>query len=82
MAKETTYRQCRLYRKTGAGEMQQMSWIPSKFAVEGKILKLKDADGVWEDGWRVRSVGPHEKTEQEANEGTQLHKRQRRASDI
>ena len=34
-----------------------MAWIPDKFAVVGKILKLKNDDKEWEDGWVVMSVG-------------------------
>lgn len=85
MAKTTTYRQCHLVKKRkapDAGELHQTSWIPSQFAVMNKVLKLKDEDGAWDNGWVVTSVGPYEKTEKEANEGTQLHKKQRRASDI
>lgn len=33
-----------------------VSWITSKFAIEGKFLKL-DNNGVREDGWQVMTVG-------------------------
>lgn len=33
------------------GNIEQVSWIPSKFAVKGKFLKLKE-----EDGWEVVEV--------------------------
>ena len=33
-----------------------VSWIPEKFAVVGKTIKLKD-DNKWEDGWIVQSTG-------------------------
>lgn len=34
--------------------MEQTSWIPEKFGVQGKVLKLKDSDGNWDDGWIVK----------------------------
>jgi hypothetical protein len=34
-----------------------MSWIPEQFAQVDKILKLRDEDKVWEDGWKVTAVG-------------------------
>lgn len=33
------------------------AYIPTKYAIEGKVLKIK-IDDVWEDGWIVISVGP------------------------
>lgn len=53
MAKVTYYRQCRLSKKIPTGEKRQMSWIPEEFAVLNKVLKLRDSDGKWEDGWVV-----------------------------
>ena len=40
--------QCTLQR----GTKTQTSWIPSKFAVKDKTIRLKE-----EDGWVVKSVG-------------------------
>lgn len=59
MAKQTYYKQCRLQKPTERGVMEQTSWIPEKFATEGKVLKLKDGDGNWEDGWIVKTAGTH-----------------------
>lgn len=39
------------------GTVEQTSWIPDKFAVVGKVLKLRDEDGNWENGWIVKSAG-------------------------
>ena len=47
-----TYTQVEMVR----GNIHQLSWIPSKFAVLGKVLKIKEK-GVWEDGWQVIDVG-------------------------
>lgn len=30
------------------------SFLPLKFAVVGMLLRLKNSDGVWEDGWIVK----------------------------
>jgi len=49
----TTYNQCRLRRKNA----EQVSYIPTKFAVVGSFLKLKDEKGNWTNGWEVLSVG-------------------------
>ena len=52
------YKQCRLSKKNQSGnETWQVSYIPAKFAVVGKILKLKDNNGEWDDGWKVISAG-------------------------
>lgn len=54
--KEVFYRQCRLKRKTKTGHSIQTSWIPKKFAEVGKILKLKNHEDEWENGWVVETV--------------------------
>jgi hypothetical protein len=36
---------------------EQTSWIPEEFAVVGKVLKLKNADGIWDNGWIVQTAG-------------------------
>lgn len=37
-------------------EVEQVSWIPSQFAKIGDILKIKDKNGDWQDGWIVKAV--------------------------
>jgi len=32
------------------------SFLPARFAVKGKTVKLKEND-TWDDGWKVLSVG-------------------------
>lgn len=34
-----------------------MTWVPEKFAVMGKVLKLRDDDDVWDNGWVVINCG-------------------------
>jgi hypothetical protein len=53
----TFYCQCRLTKKIPTGQLELVSFIPEKFAVVDRILKLKNEDGQWEDGWRVHNVG-------------------------
>jgi hypothetical protein len=57
MSKVIYYKQCRLTKKHENGYWQQVSWIPEQFAVKDKVLKLKDSDGVWENGWVVTGAG-------------------------
>ena len=70
------YHQCWLVR----GSAKQMAWIPAKFAVAGRYLKLTQ-DGETEDGWRVAGVGAR-MAEEVVRERSQDYKHTRRASDI
>jgi len=66
------YQQCELQR----GSYRKMAWIPKKFAVRKKVLKIKG-----EDGWVVQAT--HSVMEQtELLERSQDYKRTRKASDI
>ena len=58
-------------------EAIQVAWIPEKFAVEGKFLRIGDSNG-----WKVETVGAISQTSQENNERSQDYKRTRKASDI
>ena len=51
------YRQCRLEREVPGGVSHLVSFIPAKFAVVDKVLKLKNEKDEWEDGWKVLSCG-------------------------
>lgn len=61
--KDTPYKQCLLHKRDGDGVLVDHSWIPAKFAVVGKVLKLK-LGGVWVDGWVVVEVWPLVRTEE------------------
>lgn len=62
----TYYKQCKLVRSMGEHAfMEQVSWIPKQYAVEGKTLKLKGAGGSWTDGWVVTLVGQTTKEEKQ-----------------
>lgn len=44
-----SYTQCELVK----GSAYQVSWIPSRFAKVGEVLKLRDSRGQWDNGWCV-----------------------------
>jgi hypothetical protein len=52
------YRQCVLKKQlSDEAYEQQVSWIPEPFCVTGKVLKLQNTDGTWENGWIVTEAG-------------------------
>lgn len=53
---KTKYKQCKLVKKTHQGQLETVSWIPDKFANIGGVIKLKNDDGEWDDGWVVMSA--------------------------
>ena len=61
-------------------EMYQTSWIPEKFAVPGKWIKLKDGDK-WDDGWQVMDCGTRELTKK-VKEREHDYKRMKKVTDI
>ena len=67
------YKQCRMTKKSAI----DIAWIPEKFAVVGKYLRIGD-----DNGWKVESVSSVVQTSEENNERSQDYKRTRRASDI
>ncbi len=71
--------QCRLVRRDGA---QDVRWIESGFAVQGKPLRIK-TDGKWEDNWSVLEAWTG--TELPAHvihERSRDHKNHRKATDV
>ncbi len=60
MSKDVFYKQCRLEKKLSeTSTSHQMSFIPEPYCVKGKVLKLRDEEGVWENGWVIKAVGQH-----------------------
>ena len=52
------YNQCTMMASVGfRGKTTYTAYIPTKYAIKGKLLKLKINDK-WENGWEVISVGP------------------------
>lgn len=78
---ELHYRQCILRKKSGETFLEQTSYIPEPYCKKGMILKLKDDEGTWDDGWEVISAG--ERTPARiVDMYSQSYKRSRRGSDI
>jgi hypothetical protein len=77
--KESRYKQCSLERN---GE-HHMAWIPERFAVVGKYIKIKRDNGSWDDGWKVTGNGGDSSlSAKEADNLSQVYKKTRKASDI
>jgi hypothetical protein len=74
MKRNPLYTQCRLVKKIRDGESIQTSYIPSEFAKEGRIVKIRDDDGGWDDGWVIRNVGGS-LTEEQLTDLERAHRR-------
>ena len=61
----------------------QTSWIPKKYAIVGKYVRLKtdNEDRPWDDGWEVMETGT-ELDSKTVTERSMDYRKQRRASDI
>ncbi len=57
MSKQVFYRQCKLVKdlKNGA-TAHQTSYIPEPFCKVGRVLKLREEDGTWDNGWVVEEA--------------------------
>lgn len=55
-------------------------WLPEKFAVVGKFLKLHKYNE-WDNGWEVKSIA-HKMLVDECRERSRDYCKQRKASDI
>lgn len=49
MKPDDNYVQCEMR----LGSLLQTAWIPQKHARRGKVLRLKNAQGEWVNGWEV-----------------------------
>ena len=70
------YTQCQLNKK----DRFDIAWIPSKFALIGKFIKIK-IDDIWDNGWKVVNTYSSN-TENHILEHEMEYRKQRRASDI
>jgi hypothetical protein len=57
MTKNVKYAQCSMRRIVDGSCVVTTSYIPTQFAKVGRVLKLKDSDDRWVDGWVVETVG-------------------------
>lgn len=69
--KKDTYTQCALKRLT----QHHMAWIPTKFAVMNKFIKIKKDDKTWEDGWEVIAISQGTITVEDATETAKSNKK-------
>jgi hypothetical protein len=76
------YRQCRLTRSRGRAVEQYTTWLPEPFAVAGAVVRLRDDDGDWGEGWDVAAVGPFTLSEDAMRKSERAYRKQRRASDL
>ena len=75
------YRQCKLRKIIADIYYETTSFIPEPFCKVGKTLKLKDDNGVWDDGWVVISAG--EQTSDRLVELiSQAYRKSRKTTDI
>jgi hypothetical protein len=63
---KTTYKQCLLIKD----RQYQVAFIPSKFAVVGKILKIEG-----DDGWEVFTVGQTVENPPDTNKSIREHRK-------
>lgn len=71
------FRQCLLRKE----DRVLTTWIPDSFASVGKLLKLKNDNGEWDDGWKVVETY-NRVSEKEVIDNSRDFMRQRKASDI
>ena len=57
--------------------MVTTSFIPERFAQLGRVVKLRESDGAWSNGWRVEHVGVtmEERELPDAHQGIKSHKK-------
>lgn len=76
---DTTYRQCTLQRQSAPGYenvRHKIAWIPSRFAVVDKVLKIAGVDG-----WKVIEVGQKKMSQEFVMQRRDDYRYQRRVSD-
>jgi len=76
--------QCAMERKEGDAKETLVSWLPQKFAQQGRVLKLQNRESkIWTDGWIVKSVNKHMPLDEEiVVKRSMAHTKQRGVSDI
>ena len=68
------------------GNFYTTTWIPKKFAIKGKFVKIKMirnySEIVWEDGWEIIAVYQPSRLSKHIIERSEDYKNTRKASDI
>ena len=77
MSKNIRYRQCTLVKVISpTSTVKQVSYIPEKFAVVGRTLKLQNPeDGEWSDGWVVMAAGALNEDPPDAHDSIKAHRK-------
>ena len=77
------FRQCIMERTINGQNQITTSWLPEKYAILNKIVKLKNrATEEWSDGWIVKNVSSMFQEKEEVIERSRDYDRQRKHSDI
>jgi hypothetical protein len=80
MSEDYNMRQCTL---SIAQDTTLVAWVPEKYAVVGKALRIKTDDTQrYDEVWFVRTVGDIVKKASEVSHFNQDYKHQREVSDI
>jgi len=71
VSKKVKYVQSTMRRSIATGCLRTTSYIPQRFAKVGGVVKLKDENGLWVDGWVVERTSD---TAVEVSDVLDLHK--------
>lgn len=55
---KTIYAQCTLTKKSNNSTLEQVSFIPVKFAKLGKVISIKK-DHCWDNDWIISNIGSY-----------------------
>ena len=47
------YTQCILEKHENESRHTKTCWLPEKYAILNKIVKIKEGKNKWEDGWKI-----------------------------
>jgi hypothetical protein len=79
MSKEGFYIQCYLVKD----KVRKISFIMEKLAKRNMVIRLKESDGTWTEGWVVKEVYPHSRMDADKlTEISAQYRNTRDASDI
>lgn len=78
MAAPEMHMQCKLRRL----DVEQVAWLPLKFARRGHVVQIQTAKGIWEDGWEVVETWGSPRSSADVAEHERDYLKQREASDI
>ncbi len=68
MTRNVKYAQCAMRRIVAGASVVTTSYIPTQFAKVGRVLKLKDSDDRWVDGWVVETCRRRDRRRRQCSE--------------